>query len=157
MLKSVLHAIPTYTMGIFQLPKSITSQINVLLKKYWWGSGGDHSKIHWQQWSRMTLSKSRGGLGFRNMKNFNVALLSKQAWRILQNTSSLVRQALKHKYFPHGHFLYAKLGYKPSYAWKNVLAIRELLNRVLIWRVWNGKNINIWNDSWIPKPFSNKI
>lgn len=49
MIKSILQAIPTYTMGIFKLPKSITSRLNVLLKKYWRGYSGEQSKIHWMQ------------------------------------------------------------------------------------------------------------
>ncbi|XP_042944549.1 uncharacterized protein LOC122278427 [Carya illinoinensis] len=36
LLKSVLQAIPTYTMGIFLLPKSITNRLEQILRKFWW-------------------------------------------------------------------------------------------------------------------------
>lgn len=95
MLKAVLQAIPTYSMGIFLLPKIVLSYLNTLLKPYWCGSNGEHSKTHWLKWSILGLPKSEGGLGFRNMVTFNLALLSKQAWIILQNHSSLVSRVFK--------------------------------------------------------------
>lgn len=77
MLKSILQAILTYATGIFLLPKAITSRLNALFKKYWWGSHGDRTKIQWLNWSSMGLPKYFGGLGLRDMASFNVALLSK--------------------------------------------------------------------------------
>lgn len=71
-------------LSIFLLLKSITSKLNSLCSKFWWGFNGDHSKVHWMNWGNMGLSKQQGGLGFRCFHNFNLALLSKQ---VLKNYS----------------------------------------------------------------------
>jgi len=38
---------------------------------------------------RITCSKSRGGMGFRDLKAFNSAMLAKQWWNIMSNPDSL--------------------------------------------------------------------
>ncbi|KAF5445540.1 hypothetical protein F2P56_034586 [Juglans regia] len=110
LLKAVLQAILTYAMGMFLLPVSITRKLNQILRKFWWGFNEDSSKIQWVKWKQLSGSKEMGGLGFGDLRCFNLALLSKQGWRILQNPTSLVAQVLKQKYFNKGDLLEAKFG-----------------------------------------------
>lgn len=37
MLKSVIQAIPTYSMGVFKLPETLLRQLNNMMIWYWWG------------------------------------------------------------------------------------------------------------------------
>ena len=59
------------------------------------------------------------------MKNFNDALLAKQAWRVLTNEYSLMSMVLKGKYFPHSSFLDAKVNSGASYTWRSIASARE--------------------------------
>lgn len=43
----------------------------------------------------MSMSKGSGGLGFRDLYGFNIALLGKQCWNFLNNLSSLVARFLR--------------------------------------------------------------
>ena len=105
----------------------------------------------------MCNPKARGGLGFRNLKAFNLAMLAKQAWRILNNPSSLVARVIKARYFPTGNLLNAKLGSSPSYSWRSIHSSLEVIRQGTRWRVGNGKQIHIWEDRWLPTPSTYKV
>jgi exonuclease III len=150
LLKAVVQAIPTYTMSVFQLPKTLCKDINSLMSKFWWGFKKEDNKAAWMSWSKLGRTKERGGLGFRDLEWFNLALLAKQGWRIIQNPDSLASKILKEKYFPQASFLNAQLGRRPSYIWRSFWNARSLLEEGLSWRVGNGKRIGIWTDKWVP-------
>lgn len=86
-------------------------------------------------------------MGFRNMGNFNVALLAKQGWRLMQYPDSLVARILKAKYYPDLNFVNSSLGYLPSFTWKSIWASKGMLQEGLRWRVGLGRNIMINGDS----------
>lgn len=95
------------------------------------------------------LPKREGGLGFKDLESFNIALLGKQAWQILQRPSSLLFKLLQGRYFPQTNFLNAKQGKKASYAWKSILEGCELLKKGLRFLIGNGTTTNIWHDPWL--------
>ena len=94
LMKAVLQVIPTYTMSVFKLPKSLCQGINTLLSKFWWGHKKNDSKIAWLKWSKMGLAKQKGGLGYKDLEPFNMALLAKQGWDIMLNLDNLVAKVL---------------------------------------------------------------
>lgn len=53
--------------------------------------------IHWLSWERLSKFKSTSGLGFRNLYEFNVALLGKQGWGLTLNPDSLVGRIYKER------------------------------------------------------------
>ena len=71
LIKSVIQAIPTYTMGCFKIPMGLCNEIEAMIKKIWWDQRGDRRKIHWIKWDELTKSKDVGGMGFRDLAKFN--------------------------------------------------------------------------------------
>jgi hypothetical protein len=88
---------------------------------------------------------------------FNKALLAMQGWRLLQYPNSLAAITPKAKYYPIGKLLVAKLGHRPSLAWRNIISALDLLEEGLIWRIGDGSSVHIWGDRWIPYPSTYKI
>jgi len=78
-IKSVAQAIPTYIMSVFQLSSAVCEELERGIRNFWWGAEKGQRKTHWIAWDKFTHSKDRGGLGFRDMKMFNQALLAWQA------------------------------------------------------------------------------
>lgn len=80
-----------------------------------------------------------------------MALLDKQGWRILQNTNSLLHKIYKPKYFSKCDLFEAKLGQNPSYAWHGIWEVQFILIKGKIWRVGDGKSINLWTEPWVTR------
>ena len=99
----------------------------------------------------MTLSKKEGGLGYKDLHSFNIAMLAKQGWRMLTNDKSLCVRVLKAKYFPNSSILQATACTGMSYTWRSILKGIELLKAGVIKRVGNGQTIEVWKDPWIPR------
>lgn len=107
-------------------------------------------KMHWVSWEKLCLPKSYGGMGFRDLKTFNQALLAKQGWRLLCDSGSLVHQVMKARYFRNDNFADARRGYDPSFVWRSIWGAKSLLLEGLKWRVGNGASILVWESSWLP-------
>ena len=85
LIKAVIQAIPTYAMGCFKLPMGLCNEIEVMIRKFWWGQKGEKRKVHWLKWSEMTKSKNEGGMGFHDLALHNDSFLAKQACHLLQD------------------------------------------------------------------------
>ena len=59
--------------------------------------------------------------------------------------------------FPTGNLLEARPRGGMSYTWRSILKGLQLLKDGLIWRVGNGKTINIWKDPWIPRGDTRRV
>jgi hypothetical protein len=99
----------------------------------------------------MIQPKYAGGLGFRDIELFNLALLMRQAWRIIQVHESLSARLLKEVYFPNGEILTATLGPHPSQNWRSILEGRDALKIGLIRRIGDGKTTFAWTQNWLPR------
>jgi hypothetical protein len=99
----------------------------------------------------MCLPKFAGGLGFRDIEIFNLALLACQAWRILENPESLSARILKSVYYPSIDFLEANLGTHPYQVWRALVEGRDAMKQGLIRRIGTGAATNAWNHNWIPR------
>ena len=149
-LKPVIQAIPTYVMSCFMLPVSTCDDMRRSLANQWWGvengkkisigvlgSGSLHTNI----W---------GGMGFREFKLFNQAMLGRQCWRLLTEPNSLCARVLKARYFPDYDFWEAPSPRSASYTWRSILFGKKLLEDGIVWVIGDGKRTKILTDNWIP-------
>lgn len=105
--------------------------------------------IHWMEWNIMTLHKSAGGLGFKNLHDFNLSMLGKQGWRLLKNPQSLASRVYKARYYPKDNFLTSSLGGNSSYIWRSIWEAKSVLKDGIRWCIGSGKDVSILNQPWL--------
>lgn len=149
MIKSVAQAVPTYAMSCFKLQDSICKEIDSGIAHFWWGGNDRDQKIHWKSWRSTCASKHYGGMGFRDTRSYNLAMLAKQEWRLQLKEPTLAYKVLKARYFPKGEFM--ELMFVTVEDW-----FREIQNRVtkdeledvvgIMWALWKARNLLIFKN-----------
>ncbi|XP_019166949.1 PREDICTED: uncharacterized protein LOC109162719 [Ipomoea nil] len=155
-LKSVAQSMPTFSMSVFLLPMNICTAIERTMNRYWWRSKDDQG-IHWKAWDKLCIPKKYGGLGFKELHAFNLAMLGKQAWRLLTKPESLVSRIFKARYYPKGSFFDACIGNNPSFCWRSIMAAQELICGGVRRRIGDGKATLIWDHPWLQDENNAKI
>ena len=150
MLKSVILAMPTYAKGCIRLSKGVCVDICKEMAKFWWGGNDKDRQIHWLGSERLTDVKGNGGLGFRDLMEFNTAMLARQLWRILTRPNLMMSRILKGRYFKGEAIWKMNIHESDSWMWKSVLSACELLEREAKKRVGDGCTIDVWADRWLP-------
>ncbi|CAO2188287.1 unnamed protein product [Urochloa humidicola] len=157
LIKAVAQALPTYIMSVFKLPLTLCDDLTSIIREFWWGVEKGKRKLAWVAWDKLTVRKSKGGLGFKDLRLFNQALLARQAWRLIEYPDSLCARLLKAKYYPRGCLVDTAFCTNPSQTWQAVLHGLDLLKEGIIWRIGNGTQVQIWRDPWIPRDWSLRV
>ncbi|KAK2414519.1 hypothetical protein QL285_037103 [Trifolium repens] len=156
LLKSVLSSILVYFLSFFKAPTGIISLIESIFKAFLWGGSEESRKIHWIKWDKICLDKEYGGLGVRKVKEFNISLLGKWCWRLLQEPESLWFKVLAAKYGMRDGQVDSG-GSRASSWWQDINSIR-FGNEVgdgrwyvdnVVKRVGDGETTLFWKDNWV--------
>ncbi|CAA7050320.1 unnamed protein product, partial [Microthlaspi erraticum] len=150
LIKSVAQALPTYVMSCFLLPQDIIKKLQSAISNFWWSNKQNSRGLHWIAWDKICIPIEKGGLGFRDLQLFNLALLAKQLWRLLYYPSSLLARILKSRYYRNTSPLEVEKSNAPSFRWRSIMAAKDLLQKGLRRTIGTGETTLVWRDQWIP-------
>ena len=92
LINSFALDILSYSMSSFWIrsgPSGLCDEIGALIRKFWWNPSKESSHVHSPlNWETLCQPKKNGRLGFKYFADFNLALLSKMAWWILEKEDS---------------------------------------------------------------------
>ena len=149
LIRSVLSNMPTL-LSLFRLPKKIKLRLDKIQRDFLWGGGSSERKIHLIKWDSVCQSKERGGLGIRNLSNFNRALLGKWCWRFTMEDNSMWRSVINLKYDleVRGWFPPIPKGCHGVGLWKEISKEGLILRHHCSVKIGDGSKARFWEDWW---------
>ncbi|GKV04880.1 hypothetical protein SLEP1_g16977 [Rubroshorea leprosula] len=158
LLNAVLSSLPVYTMSVHLLPKGLILSLDKIRRSFLWGGGGSKRKINWVSWDKVCSSKMKGGLGVKDLRKFNLALLGKWWGRLASGEESLFYKTIQHKYGclegRWREWVQAD-DQRGSLWWRNLCRIDVMDPNSRGWltggfklKLGDGQSVNFWKDVW---------
>ncbi|GKV27594.1 hypothetical protein SLEP1_g36753 [Rubroshorea leprosula] len=158
LINSVLSSLLVFLMSVYRLPKGTLKAIDKIRKSFLWGGEGERKRINWVNWKKVCLPKEAGGLGVRDLGNFNRSLMGKWWGRLAVKEEGLWRRVIASKYSEGGgHWMdWVRNGVGAcSSWWRDVRGINKEEGETSGWltegfrlKLGEGKDASFWWDEW---------
>lgn len=149
LIKAVLNSIYSYWGSHFMLPKGVLKIIQSLFSRFLWNGhaqGPSKAKI---AWTTVTLPMSEGGLGIKDVCEWNKALILKHLIAVIRPASTSLWADWVHKTIIKDSSFW--IISKPSHcSWilRKVLDLRSTARQFLSYKIGNGLKTSFWFDPW---------
>ncbi|EEE63350.1 hypothetical protein OsJ_18161 [Oryza sativa Japonica Group] len=150
MINSIISAIPTYYMSCCIWPEKSIEAIDKIKRAFLWQGEksikGGHCLVAWKT---VLLQKQQGGLGIRDLRAHNTALILKLANRVLTDSNDPMAKWFRQKYLQSTIQLKPRNNDTPT--WKLILSHFQILSSVAQVKLGNGRTTLFWKDQWMPQ------
>ncbi|GKV44022.1 hypothetical protein SLEP1_g51253 [Rubroshorea leprosula] len=168
LLNAVLSSLPVFTMSVHLLPKGLILSLDKIRRNFLWGGREGKRKINWVSWDKVCKNKLMGGLGVKDLRKFNLALLGKWWSRLARGEEGLLYKTINHKYGSiEGRWTkwVQEYSHRSSLWWRNICRIDHLDASNEGWlaggfklKIGKGNSANFWMDTWIgDQPLVNRF
>ena len=152
LINSVLTALPIYTLSFFKLSRRIALKLVSLQRNFLWRGDQGHKKIPWVKWEVICLPKEDGGLGVKDISNFNTALMGRWVWALSSNHNQLWARILLSKYGGWSDLSSGRDKSWHSQWWRDLRKIYQqpefsIIQQQMVWKVGGGEKIKFWKDN----------
>jgi hypothetical protein len=150
LIKSTLSNMPTYMLSLFPIPADVAKRIEKIQRDFLWGGMNDEFKHHLVEWAKVCTPIDEGGLGIRNIRRFNQALLGKWLWRFAHEEGAWWRSVLVAKYGSDwgGWRSGVISGSHGVGLWKFICMGWQNFRRFFKYDPGEGSKIHFWEDVW---------
>jgi hypothetical protein len=147
LIQSSLSGSLIYHMSIYLLSDTSLGNRTKIIRRFFWAGTSPKRKYYMVRWPIVCKPKSKGGLGIKNLKMFNICLLCKWWWQ-LESGEGLWQSHVKANYkITHGIWR-VNLKANDSPVWRNLLRIKGIYLQGRKMVIGNGKSTDFWHDAW---------
>ncbi|XP_074347029.1 uncharacterized protein LOC141685850 [Apium graveolens] len=147
-IKSIVHAIEAFWCNHFLLPSAIHATIQSMLTRFLWKGNINNKGGAKVAWNVICLPREEGGLGLKNMAEWNKAQLIHHLIKVITRSKSLWATWVNSTVLKHGHFWTISIPTDCSWIWRKVLKFRSMALQFLNYSVGSGDSFSLWFDPW---------
>ncbi|GKV27665.1 hypothetical protein SLEP1_g36804 [Rubroshorea leprosula] len=158
LINSVLSSLPVFLMSAYLIPKGTLLSIDKIRRRLLWGGGAEERKINWVNWGEVCKSKVKGGLGVRDLRKFNLALMGKWWGCLTKVDEGLWMKIIAAKYGKDGKHLMDWIKENNgggSLWWRDVCCLNRVNEESVGWlskgfrmKIGDGKSASFWWNNW---------
>lgn len=150
LLKATLYGILGFWLSHLFLQKGMLHSIQSIFAKFLWAGSLTNTAVHKVAWKDCCLPKSEGGLGLKDLHEWNNAAIYFQLWRIIQpSTSSLWVAWFKNNVLRRKGFWTVSTNSSCSWATKKILKARDNVIQYIRYNVGTESSFLLWHDPWV--------
>nr|KYP59376.1 Putative ribonuclease H protein At1g65750 family [Cajanus cajan] len=124
LINSVLNVMPIHFLSFYKAPNSVIKENVAIQRDFLWRGVKDGSKIPWVKWEMVCKSKVEGGLGIKDVRLFNWALLGKWVWKNMLSLGMLWAKVLHSRYERIESFSNCSdVDRRASWWWKDIVCV----------------------------------
>nr|XP_016481281.1 PREDICTED: uncharacterized protein LOC107802323 [Nicotiana tabacum] len=119
-------------------------------RSFLWEGNSSSYKFHLVKWAKVTLPKTLGGLGVKDLALHNKSMLMKWHWRYNQEDAGLWKEIVQAKYGATSHWCTNAI--RTPYGsglWKGIRRLWDDFSCNTSLQVGNGALIQFWKDKWL--------
>ena len=150
-IKSVFTAIPLFYLSVFKASESVYKSIISIQRRFLWGWGKEKIPISWVSWENLCKPKEEGGLGLKDIRKFNFAILAKWRWRFMSQERGKWKDVLESKYGAELEGLHLPVKYQ-SWWWRDIVKMcmegggDGWFQEEVRWKLGRGDKVRFWED-----------
>ncbi|GJX66900.1 RNA-directed DNA polymerase, eukaryota, reverse transcriptase zinc-binding domain protein [Tanacetum coccineum] len=145
---SVLSSMQIYWASVYLIPSTVVKDLDKMFKRFLWNAGDSAQGKARVAWKSACRPKEQGGLGIKPLKQWNVVLLIKHFWKIIENKESLWAKWVNTVRLKDKSIWEIEMDKSDSSGWKTMLTIRETVKDHVWYNIGNGKNTSVFYDKW---------
>ncbi|GJW43062.1 RNA-directed DNA polymerase, eukaryota, reverse transcriptase zinc-binding domain protein [Tanacetum coccineum] len=148
LVASVLKSIHIYWASVILLPDGVIKDINRILKDFLWNQNDGTKGSPKVAWKHVCRFKQKGGLGLKNLRVWNKAMIVKHLWHIVTDKESLWVKWVNTEKLKGKGIWEIEEDKNDSWGWRNLLKQINDVRGFIVSKLRNGEKVSLWFDNW---------